>query len=314
MDFFGIAAHRQLADFAFASNDLDRMAHKRSDDQWLKRCRNSKNAVFAIIADNKVVVSVRSGSHSVFHDNEKCEMLEVDWSESVYLGKGNNRYYFAVPSKMTESGIDGSDSVEFINLRALAINLAASNHDLSILAQASTMVNWHKTHRFCARCGKPTELKEAGYRRDCQSCGGQHFPRTDPAVIMLVINGDRCLLGSTGRFAEGMYSTLAGFVEPGETLENAVRREIMEEAGIEVGRVAYMGNQPWPFPANLMLGCFGEALSTKISFDEDELTDCRWFAKGEVELMHRGEHPDKLIVPPNISIAAALISYWLQYS
>ena len=153
-------------------------------------------------------------------------------------------------------------------------------------------------------------MVEAGYRRDCASCGGEHFPRTDPAVIMLVMTDDKCLLGSTGRFAEGMYSTLAGFVEPGETFENAVRREVKEESGVEIGHVEYKFSQPWPFPANIMIGCFAEALTTKITFDTDELIDCRWFSKEEVQLMSTNQHPENLFVPPNISIASALIQQW----
>jgi NAD+ diphosphatase len=150
-------------------------------------------------------------------------------------------------------------------------------------------------------------MKIGGYRRDCPACGAQHFPRTDPVAIMLTVHGDRCLLGRQRRFLPGMYSCLAGFIEPGETIEDAVRRETREESGILVGRVDYRASQPWPFPASLMIGCVAEALTTEITRDDEELEDCRWFDRDEVRRMFAGDHPDGLLPPNRIAIAHHLL-------
>ena len=160
---------------------------------------------------------------------------------------------------------------------------------LGALAQARALLHWHGSSRFCGRCGTRTAMAQGGYRRDCPNCGAQYFPRTDPVAIMLAIDGDRCLMGRQARFAAGTYSCLAGFVEPGETIEDAVRREIQEEAGVKIGQVAYHASQPWPFPMSLMIGCFAEALSTEIIPDTDELEDCRWFSRDETLAMLDGE-------------------------
>ena len=155
-------------------------------------------------------------------------------------------------------------------------------------------------------------MSAAGWRRDCDNCHAQHFPRTDPVVIMLVTEGDRCLLGRQARFGKGMYSALAGFLEPGETIEEAVRREVREEAGIQVGAVQYVASQPWPFPSSLMIGCMGTALSTHIILDRLELEDARWFTRSEAETMLAGTHPDGLGAPQPIAIAHHLLRYWVE--
>ena len=158
-----------------------------------------------------------------------------------------------------------------IDLRSLAVEGSMTPADLGAMAQARSLCHWHLRHGFCAVCGSPTAMKIGGYRRDCPACEAQHFPRTAPVVIMLAIDGERALLGRQARFAPGMYSCLAGFVEPGETIEDAVRRETQEEAGIRVGRVRYHSSQPWPFPSSLMIGCHAEALTTEVVPDEAEL-------------------------------------------
>jgi NAD+ diphosphatase len=197
---------------------------------------------------------------------------------------------------------------EFRELRDLAPLLSAEEG--ALLCQARGLAHWHRKHRFCGVCGSPTRSAEAGHVRVCteESCGESHFPRTDPAIIVLVTDGDRCLLGRQAVWPEGRYSTVAGFVEPGESLEEAVAREVAEETGVLVGRVEYHSSQPWPFPASLMLGFTAEAESTAITLD-DELVDARWFSRSELaEEVERGA----LRLPGPISIAYRLIEDWFD--
>ena len=197
------------------------------------------------------------------------------------------------------------------DLRALANKQALDRVQLSILAQAKSILHYHATHPFCARCGAPTRAAQAGWRRDCSACGAHHFPRTDPVAIMLVTDGENCLLGRQKPFPPKMYSCLAGFVESGETLEECVRREVMEEAGIVVGAVAYTSSQPWPFPATLMLGCRAQALSREITMDAEELEDCRWFTRTEARAMIEESNAGGFFAPGKIAIARLLLEQWL---
>ena len=182
------------------------------------------------------------------------------------------------------------------------------------MAQGAALLAWHASHGFCGKCGSATEMRSGGYKRHCPSCGTEHFPRTDPVAIMLTVTPDRCLLGRGKHFPPGMYSALAGFIEPGETIEAAVRRETLEEAGIRLGRVVYHASQPWPFPYSLMIGCFGEALNEDISPDMTELEDVRWFTRDDVFAAMAREHPDGIFIPPNGAIAHHLIRYWAENS
>lgn len=189
-------------------------------------------------------------------------------------------------------------------LRALAMGGALDADTEGQLGQAEHFLNWHAKTQFCGRCGTKTVPDAAGYRRRCNGCGEVHFPRTDPVSIMLIHDGrGRCVLGRSPRFPEKMWSCLAGFIEPGETLEAAVRRETLEEAGITVGRVDYFASQPWPFPGSLMIGCLALATSTEIDFDGVELEACRWFTRDEVAAMIEERHPDGLTAPKRFAIA-----------
>jgi len=187
-----------------------------------------------------------------------------------------------------------------------------ANEHLPALAAAKALLSWHETHRFCAKCGHETKVTDAGWRRDCPNCGTHHFPRTDPCVIMLAIDGERCLLGRQSRFPPGMWSCLAGFVEPGETFEEAVRREMFEEAGIKTGRVSYYASQPWPFPMSVMIGFHVEAESTELAIDEKELESARWVERSEATAMLLHRHPERLYTPPSIAIAHHLIRAFLE--
>lgn len=196
----------------------------------------------------------------------------------------------------------------FAELRRIMTRLSA--RDAELAATAKAVIGWHDTHRFCARCGDPTEIVQAGWQRACPTCGGQHFPRTDPVVIMLVTCGDSVLMGRSPGWPEGMFSLLAGFVEPGETLEAAVRREVMEEAGVPVGEVNYLASQPWPFPASLMFGCSAQALSRDITIDPVEIEDAMWVTKSEMMQAFAGEHPN-LLPARKGAIAHFLLRNWL---
>ncbi len=198
------------------------------------------------------------------------------------------------------------------DLRSIAVRGLVEAEHLPPLAEGKALLNWHGRHRFCPNCGAATNLVEAGWRRDCPSCRAQHFPRTDPVVIMLAVAGERCVLGRSYRFQPGMWSCLAGFVEPGEAIEDAVRRETREEAGIVCGRVSYFASQPWPFPTSLMIGCHAEALSREIIIDRAELDDARWFDREEVASMLLRCHPDGLSTPPTMAIAYHIIRAWVE--
>jgi NAD+ diphosphatase len=179
------------------------------------------------------------------------------------------------------------------------------------IATARALLGWHAAHRFCANCGAATLPESAGWVRKCPNCATQHFPRTDPVVIMAITRGDKLLVGRGPTWPPGMYSLLAGFVEPGETIESAVRREVREESGIQVGSVRYIASQPWPFPMSLMFGCHGEALSDEITIDPVELADARWVTRREVEAIIAGTHPT-ISSPRPGAIAGGLIKAWAE--
>ncbi|MGY2048063.1 NAD(+) diphosphatase [Methylobacterium sp. JK268] len=226
----------------------------------------------------------------------------------LFLGRVGERPVFAgaLPAEAA-ARYEGDPSRRVLDLRGIAVEGAVPPAELGLLATAKSLLNWHARHGFCANCGAPTALSCGGFRRDCAACGTQHFPRTDPVVIMLVTRGDRCLLGRQARFLPGVYSCLAGFLEPGETIEDAVRRETFEEAGLTLGAVHYRASQPWPFPSSLMIGCEGEALDEALTLDRDELEDARWFSREEVRLMLERRHPDGLLTPPPMAIANLLV-------
>ncbi|MBY6091280.1 NAD(+) diphosphatase [Maritimibacter alkaliphilus] len=196
----------------------------------------------------------------------------------------------------------------FGDLRAVMADLTPREAELAATARA--LFSWHSTHRFCSQCGQPSVVIQSGWQRSCPACGGQHFPRTDPVVIMLITRGNSVLLGRSPGWAEGMYSLLAGFVEPGETIEAAVRREVREEASIEVGAVRYQLCQPWAFPNSLMFGCTGEALSEEVTLDPAELEDARWFHRDEVAEIFSGLHPS-VRRPRRGAIAEFILRNWL---
>ena len=183
--------------------------------------------------------------------------------------------------------------------------------DAAVFACALSLANWHGRHAFCSACGQATEVVRGGWSRRCRACGGEHFPRADPVVIMLVEHDGRLLLGRQPHYPPGRFSALAGFVEPGETIEAAVAREIMEEAGIAIADVRYVASQPWPFPSSLMIGCRARALDDRLTVDFTELDDARWFTRAEVAAALAGDAGPAFLAPPRFAIARTLLEDWL---
>jgi NAD+ diphosphatase len=206
--------------------------------------------------------------------------------------------------------VPGREDLKLVDLRSIAMGGLLPPDQTAFLAAAKALMYWHARHRFCSNCGAPDGATMAGWRRDCPVCKATHFPRTDPVVIMLAVDGEACLLGRQPRFPKGMYSALAGFLEPGETIEAAVRREIHEEAGVTCRAVQYFASQPWPFPASLMIGCFAQAESRKFKVDRVELEDARWFSRDETIALIERRHPDGLMAPTPMAIAHHLLKSW----
>jgi NAD+ diphosphatase len=244
----------------------------------------------------------------------------------VFLGLDAGDAVFAqdIPDWAPEAGAEASaagfldaseqrhpalpDTFAFRDLRG--VMLALPPRDAELAATARAVTGWHRSHRFCSVCGAPSVPVQGGWQRRCTACAAHHFPRTDPVVIMLVTHGDRALLGRSPGWPEGLYSCLAGFVEPGETVEAAVRREVAEEAGLRIGAVRYHASQPWPFPASLMLGCLAEAETDAITRDPAELEDARWIDRSEMVTVMAGLHP-AMRPARRGTIAHRLIGDWL---
>ena len=274
---------------AFTSNFLDRHANGRINESWLQELTTSGGARHLRVAGDKF-----------FLQGGKLQTFDTPHpSENVLLGIDN-----------TGAGWFASRADEvpgLMDLRSLAVEGTLPPEQLGLLAQARSLLHWHERHGHCANCGARTEMRDAGYRRHCAACGTDHFPRTDPVVIIAVHRGGKLLLGRQATWPEGMYSTLAGFMEPGETIEDAARREVFEEAHIRVGAISFHSNQPWPFPASLMIGLIGEALTDDIIVDTKELETARWFEKTEIQSMLEGTHPQGLKAPLPMAIAHHLI-------
>lgn len=307
--------------FAGADGALDRKAMLRGDAQY-------QNAAW----ENGRVLPIWRGK--VGYDPRGAGLLWVASNHPalslgagrIYLGQSGDQALFACdisrwqPDETPEQGpafLDASvqhhpdlpSNVGFADLRSVMTTLTALDGECAATAKA--LLSWHDSHRFCARCGGESHVKDAGWQRKCPSCQATHFPRTDPVVIMLVTQGDRLLLGRSPEWPEGMYSLLAGFVEPGEVFEAAVRREVFEETGVRVGAVRYIASQPWPFPASLMLGAWANADSTEITLDPAELEDAMWLTRQEVLDVQLGRNP-KVKAGRKGAIAQYLIQEWLS--
>jgi NAD+ diphosphatase len=296
----------------YTASLIERVVERRPDATALAAWKNDPRARSYVIGGELVVLKRAADVNDPLFTLAEARALGRT-AETIFLGliDGAPRFAIALDPAAAEA-LKARDELVVTDLRSIAVRgLVAADH-LPPLAEGKALVGWHARHRFCPNCGAASNLVEGGWRRDCPSCRAQHFPRTDPVVIMLPVAGERCVLGRSHRFVPGMWSCLAGFVEPGETIEEAVRRETREEAGIVCGRVGYFASQPWPFPSSLMIGCHAEALSHEIIIDRAELDDARWFDREEVATMLLRCHPDGLTTPPTVAIAYHIIRAWVE--
>ena len=300
----------------YAGGRLDRAGDRRKDEAWLAAARARDDArLVPVWRDASLVVGDGGERGAGLHACDAVGVVAA--AEWIFLGLDGAAPRFAV--ELHDEAADALAAAaggEFVDLRRVGALLPAD--DAALLAYARGMVAWHRRHRHCGVCGGATESRQAGHVRVCTACGAETYPRTDPAVIMLVhrpAEGDepaRCLLARSPRFKAGMYSTLAGFVEPGESLEDAVARETLEETGVRVGRVTYRGSQPWPFPASLMIGFTAEAETTALTVDGEEIADARWFTAAELATF--GDWSDDgaaFRLPRRDSIARLLVDGWV---
>lgn len=289
------------APMAFAGSPVDRADHIRVDDAALAGLMNWRARVLLL---DGLLPGVDEAGGLIW--GSLADVPED--AELVFLGMLDGKAHFApVPG-------EGADGPAYAMPRAWQLMTQLSPPDLAIYGGARSLADWHARHRFCARCGAPTRLVKGGWQRHCEGCGADHFPRTDPVTIMLVEHDGKLLLGRQPRFPPKMYSALAGFVEPGETIEEAVAREIHEEAGVRVRDVQYIASQPWPFPSQLMIGCTSIADDPALTIDTTELEDARWFTRDELEAARAAGEAgtDLLYFPRPFAIAHHLVCWWLD--
>ncbi|HUO83101.1 MAG TPA: NAD(+) diphosphatase [Gammaproteobacteria bacterium] len=299
-----ILPHDPVPPNVFSGLHVERVAHRRRDAAWIARTLASPNARLVPVQGSLSLLADGNPPRPLLLDPAECRLPESGPLQSIYLGRfgGHECFACAVTGDAVVASAHGG---EFTDLHKVGQLLDRA--DATLLAYARAMVLWHHNHRHCARCGAPTSSADGGHVLCCanESCGTQQFPRLDPAIIVLVSDGERCLLGRQASWPAGRYSAIAGFVEPGESLEDAVAREVREETGVIVGEIRYHSSQPWPFPSSLMLGFYARAESTDIELVDRELEDARWFSR---EDLAAGRPP----LPSRLSVSWRLIDDWLR--
>lgn len=311
----------------FGSSNLDRAAELRGQEAELTRYVEAGAGRCLLLWRGKPLVH-RSVPNALAFVPLNDRVLQAEGGPLILLGwedEGDNLIFASdisgwIPEDLDDSALNSfaddtqqchpglPDDTVFAELRQAMAGLSMRDAELSATAKA--VMSWHDSHQFCARCGVQSRMAMAGWQRSCGACGVQHFPRTDPVVIMLITSGNKVLVGRSHGWPEGIYSLLAGFVEPGETIEAAVRREVWEESGIKLGAVTYLTSQPWPFPMSLMIGCHGRALNDEIRIDPTELDDAMWMTREEALQVYAGEHAT-LRPARKGSIAHFLMRNWL---
>lgn len=297
---------------AFVTNTIDRAAHLRRDDDKLMAFEKHPATRAYVVARDSLIVKREGDAVRALLTMDEALGYGAN-PGTIFLGLRDGAAVFGMGiSAGAVEQLAGRNDVAVSELRGMAMQGAVPPDQLATIAMAKSMVSWHQRHGFCANCGTRSAMREGGWKRDCPNCKTEHFPRTDPAVIMLVHHGDKCLLGRGKHFPKGMHSTLAGFVEPGESFEDAVAREVYEEVRVRVKNVTYRSSQPWPFPASVMIGFHAEAESMDFEVNEDELASALWLSREEL----RPENLPKdgsFFMPRRDSIARRLIEEWLGY-
>lgn len=294
----------------YSSSPLDRAGARRDDAAWLEARLDDPASLFVPVWRSRNLIRGLDGDgpEAVYVTGEAARAVRASGGPWAFLGLLDGHAVFAIDISATDDPLPflSPDLGSFVDLRA--VGWGVPKPEAAVLAYARGLMHWRTRQRFCGLCGASCEPRSAGHVMLCTACRSEHFPRTDPAVIMLITHADRALLGHSRRFPRAnMYSTLAGFVEPGESLEEAVRREVREESGIEVGNVSYHSSQPWPFPGNIMLGFYGDGLTEEVRVDDTELVDVRWFTRAQIR-----EHDQHGFHLPRVdSIARRLIEDWL---
>ena len=297
---------------AFVTDILDRAAHLRGDDSKLMALEGRRDArAYVVHRDSLIVKQDADAPRALLTIDEALKFGANPGTIFLGLRDGAPVFGMGISAAAVESLLPRED-VKVSELRGMAMQGVVPPGQLSAIAMAKSLVSWHQRHGYCANCGTRTTMREGGWKRECPNCKAEHFPRTDPVVIMLVALDDRVLLGRQKQFPPGMYSCLAGFVEAAETIEDAVRREIFEESGIRCTDVNYYMTQPWPYPSSLMIGCTARATSENIVVDRTELEDARWFDRTEATLMIKRQHPDGLAGPHPFAIAHHLLGRWVH--
>ena len=300
----------------FAGNPLDRAANQRRDAAWLGDRLQEPGTRFLLLRKLNALVTDTDKPEIAWQPATVVAPFLGDDSKCVFLGLEGEAARFAIDVSRAsddENVPPFTELGQFGEVRALGSLVPLA--EAGIIAQARALIDWHNRHTYCAVCGATTIAVEGGYQRNCTAptCAAQHFPRTDPVVITLIRRPGVCLLGRSARFPTDLYSCLAGFMEPGESIEEAVRREVLEECGIAVGAVRYHSSQPWPFPASLMIGCIGEGESEQIERDPVEIEDANWFTRTQVVNALNGGDPETgLKIPPSLAIAHQLIRWWVD--
>lgn len=310
--------------FPFASAPFERAAHHRTDLDWLASALKSSQTKIMFVHKGKFICTDNGvpledalpGSKISKHPRDIVWISPTSFPNAenhqyIFLGEENEIARFAI-NLPYEFELENSQFSEHVLGEIRSITGGISAGDAQYASTTAAVFNWHRKHSFCANCGTKTKIEEAGWKRVCPSCETEHFPRIDPVAIMLAVKGDQCLMGRQASWPEGMYSCLAGFVEPGETLEQAAARELFEEAGvIASGRVEYLFGQPWPFPTSLMIGMIMEVADGALNVDKNELETARWFSREEAQTIINGEHSE-IIAPADMAIAHHVLKAWLE--
>ena len=289
----------------FSQNPLDRLDQLRRNDDAIYEYLQTASIKYILCDGNSIIID--KTSQNCFFSQEVIDEYMINDNQIVLLGVFENMTYCAISLKKSLQEVH-----EKVALREYVLHQEICQNEMGILAQAFSLIQWHEAHKFCSSCGHATLMTQGGFRRDCINCHKEHFPRVDPVVIMLVTHNDYCLLGRSHRFKQNFYSCLAGYVESGETFEQAAIREVYEEAGIQCKNARYLLSQPWPFPSTLMIGMQLEATTKNIQIDTHELQDAKWVHKSEVKAVLEGDTNSTFLLPTKIAIARNLLELWVN--